>query len=188
MSAVTVPLGDAVSLGGLALGVADGRGVGRGDAVAVEIGEAASGAVAATVTEVCTASDLDCLREAWLNPPEWTREDVLCFPGSMHGPWAKFVRDPNAKGVGTVRYVRRLPADAKAVAALGKRTLTRLYNDNPTWLQEAHRALDAAVFAAYGWPIDLDDEALLGRLLALNAAQAAAGQQSLRVRRRVKAR
>jgi hypothetical protein len=28
--------------------------------------------------------------------------------------------------------------------------------------------LDAAVFVAYGWPVDLDDAAILARLLALN--------------------
>lgn len=36
----------------------------------------------------------------------------------------------------------------------------------------AHRRLDAAVFAAYGWPADLDDEAILERLLALNLERA----------------
>jgi hypothetical protein len=36
-------------------------------------------------------------------------------------------------------------------AELKKRTLTNLYNANPTWLQLAHRALDRAVLAAYGW-------------------------------------
>ncbi len=33
------------------------------------------------------------------------------------------------------------------------RTLTNLYNARPTWLDNAHRKLDEAVFAAYGWPI-----------------------------------
>jgi hypothetical protein len=51
---------------------------------------------------------------------------------------------------------------------LEKRTLTNLYNERPTWLEHAHAALDAAVFAAYGWPVDLPDEEILGRLLALN--------------------
>jgi len=32
------------------------------------------------------------------------------------------------------------------------RTLTNLYNNLPTWLVDAHRKLDEAVFAAYGWP------------------------------------
>ena len=48
------------------------------------------------------------------------------------------------------------------------RTLTNLYNARPTWLDLAHRRLDAAVLAAYGWPADLGGEALLARLLALN--------------------
>ncbi len=42
----------------------------------------------------------------------------------------------------------------------------------PAWLQHAHAALDAAVFAAYGWPADLTDEEVLGRLLDLNRARA----------------
>ncbi|PDW01946.1 class I SAM-dependent DNA methyltransferase [Candidatus Viridilinea mediisalina] len=48
------------------------------------------------------------------------------------------------------------------------RTLTKLYNQRPAWLTNAHRDLDAAVLAAYGWPSDLSDEELLARLLALN--------------------
>ena len=52
------------------------------------------------------------------------------------------------------------------------RTLTRLYNDRPTWLDLAHRALDGAVAAAYGWPADLTDDAILERLLALNLERA----------------
>jgi type II restriction/modification system DNA methylase subunit YeeA len=51
---------------------------------------------------------------------------------------------------------------------LKKRTLTNLYNERPTWLANAHRKLDQAVFAAYGWPADLDDAEVLSRLLALN--------------------
>ena len=51
---------------------------------------------------------------------------------------------------------------------LKKRTLTNLYNENPTWLQNAHRKLDEAVFAAYGWPSNLSDDEILARLLELN--------------------
>ncbi|MGV0974517.1 MAG: class I SAM-dependent DNA methyltransferase [Azonexus sp.] len=51
---------------------------------------------------------------------------------------------------------------------LKKRTLTNLYNARPTWLDNAHRNLDTAVFAAYGWPADLSDDEILSRLLALN--------------------
>jgi hypothetical protein len=59
------------------------------------------------------------------------------------------------------------PPDASA-AELKKRTLTNLYNENPTWLQDAHRELDDAVFAAYGWPKNLSDQDILTRLLQLN--------------------
>jgi type II restriction/modification system DNA methylase subunit YeeA len=58
-------------------------------------------------------------------------------------------------------------------AELKKRTLTNLYNARPSWLAEAHRKLDAAVFAAYGWPVTLTDAELLERLLALNHERAA---------------
>ena len=51
---------------------------------------------------------------------------------------------------------------------LKKRTLTNLYNDRPTWLDLLHNKLDEAVFAAYGWPPDLDEQEILERLLALN--------------------
>jgi len=62
------------------------------------------------------------------------------------------------------------PAGATPVD-LAKRTLTNLYNDPPTWLGGLHRALDAAVLAAYGWPAALPDSELLERLLALNGAR-----------------
>jgi type II restriction/modification system DNA methylase subunit YeeA len=60
-------------------------------------------------------------------------------------------------------------------AELKKRTLTNLYNQRPQWLEDAHRALDKAVLAAYGWPEDLSDAEILERLLALNRERAGAG-------------
>ena len=65
------------------------------------------------------------------------------------------------------------PPDAPA-AELKKRTLTNLYNENPTWLQNAHRELDQAVLAAYGWPADISDQDILARLLQLNAERSSA--------------
>jgi hypothetical protein len=56
----------------------------------------------------------------------------------------------------------------EAGRGLGKRTLTNLYNQRPTWLELAHKRLDDAVFAAYGWENTLSDEEILERLLALN--------------------
>ena len=72
---------------------------------------------------------------------------------------------------------RILPVDDKAAAILKKRTLTNLYNERPAWLDNAHRDLDAAVAAAYGWPADLTDEQILERLFKLNQTRAAKSQE-----------
>jgi hypothetical protein len=52
--------------------------------------------------------------------------------------------------------------------------LTKLYNQRPAWLDHAHRRLDEAVFAAYGWPADLTDDEILANLLELNLGRAPA--------------
>ncbi len=117
------------------------------------------------------AKTLDDLRNNWLNPPEWVRQEVLEFPGSADGPWKRFVVDTNERGIGTVRYPR-LVAKAEHAAELKKRTLTALYNARPAWLDNAHKKLDEVVLAAYGWPADVSDDALLANLLALNLSRA----------------
>lgn len=99
------------------------------------------------------AAGLVRLRDAWLNPPEWVKRVPEVVPGYPD---------------------RLLPVDDKAAAELKKRTLTNLYNQRPTWLANAHRALDEAVAAAYGWPADLSDDEVLARLFALNRERAAA--------------
>ena len=114
------------------------------------------------------AKELDELRSNWLNPPEWVREEVLEFPGSVDGPWARYVHDPDARGIGIVRYPRLVPRDAECAANLKARTLTNLYNQRPTWLALAHEKLDASVFSAYGWNPAMSDDQLLESLLALN--------------------
>lgn len=119
------------------------------------------------------AAELDRLRRAWLNPPEWTKEEVLEFPGSVDGPWKRFVHEPDARGIGTVLWPRIVAKDDECAKKLAKRTLTNLYNERPAWLDLAHKRLDEAVFAAYGWPPDLTDEQILERLLALNLERAA---------------
>ena len=58
---------------------------------------------------------------------------------------------------------------------LAHRTLTNLYNQNPTWLVDAHAHLDDAVLDSYGWPNDIGDEELLRRLLELNLRRADEG-------------
>jgi type II restriction/modification system DNA methylase subunit YeeA len=56
-------------------------------------------------------------------------------------------------------------------ALLRGRTLTNLYNERPTWLDNAHERLDQAVHAAYGWPYPLRDEEILERLIDLNLSR-----------------
>jgi hypothetical protein len=80
------------------------------------------------------------------------------------------VTAPDAEGIGTVTHTWLVPIDDDAAEALESRTLTRLYNDPPAWLVDAHRALDEAVFAAYGWSPSLTDDEILAALLALNLA------------------
>ncbi len=111
------------------------------------------------------AKRLNDLREAWLNPPEWTRR----------------VPEVTPLGMATSPYPDRiLPRDNLSEAdlkALQKRTLTNLYNQRPSWLVMAHQQLDAAVAAAYGWADyspEMPDADILARLLALNHERSAA--------------
>ena len=127
------------------------------------------------------------MRERWLNPPEWTVERVLEFPGSIGGPWDHYIdksKIENAKSqIGLVRYPRLEPRDAECAAKLKKRTLTNLYNERPAWLDLAHKKLDAAVAAAYGWPADLSDEQILEKLLALNLERANEEEKSAKAKK-----
>jgi type II restriction/modification system DNA methylase subunit YeeA len=131
------------------------------------------------------AKELNDLRERWLNPPEWTAEKILEFPGSVNGPWSRYIVASTINpqlSTALVRYPRLEPRDADCAARLKKRTLTNLYNERPTWLDLAHKKLDAAVAAAYGWPADLSDEQILERLLALNLERAAEEQTASKVK------
>ena len=68
---------------------------------------------------------------------------------------------------------RIVPASTEAGLQMSTLTLTNLYNSRPAWLTNAHKALDEAVAAAYGWSADLTDEQILEKLLALNLERAA---------------
>ncbi|MBN1425734.1 class I SAM-dependent DNA methyltransferase [Candidatus Fermentibacteria bacterium] len=132
------------------------------------------------LTEIASsARELNDLRENWLNPPEWTRTEILEFPGTVGGPWDRYI-DPatvEERGtfkIGTVRYPRLVPRDADCAARLKQRTLTKLYNERPAWLANCHQRLDAAVAAAYGWSPDISDDEILERLLELNLERSAA--------------
>lgn len=93
------------------------------------------------------------LREKWLNPPEWVHQEPEVVPGYPD---------------------RMVPANEHAARELKKRTLTNLYNMKPQWLVKAHRKLDEAVAAVYGWDAEISDEEVLRRLLELNQRRAVA--------------
>jgi type II restriction/modification system DNA methylase subunit YeeA len=122
------------------------------------------------------AKELNELRENWLNPPEWTRTEILEFSGTVGGPWNRYIDpatviDRGELKVGTVRYPRLVPRDAECATNLKERTLTKLYNERPAWLAACHAKLDAAVATAYGWSPDISDDQILERLLELNLKQ-----------------
>jgi hypothetical protein len=109
------------------------------------------GAVRAAV-EVASQR-LNELRENWLNPPAW----IQCLAEIDQ------------------RFPPRLAPKIGHETDLKARTLTNLYNERPTWLEQAHRDLDAAVAKAYGWKDyapTLSDGQILVRLLKLNLARA----------------
>ena len=110
------------------------------------------------------AKRLNDLREAWLNPPEWTHKVKEVTPlGMDHSPYPD--------------RIEPLPGISEEdLKALQKRTLTNLYNQRPAWLTMAHQQLDAAVAAAYGWAdyaTGMPDDEILKRLLALNLERSA---------------
>jgi len=98
-----------------------------------------------------SAKRLNELRNNWLNPPAL----VMRMPEVVEG------------------YPDRiLPRDETAAQVLKTRTLTNLYNERPTWLENAHRNLDEAVADAYGWKADISEDEMLTKLLALNLERA----------------
>ncbi len=75
----------------------------------------------------------------------WHRKNSLSGPFAINYVQRRMVKEPN--------------------------TLTNLYNRYPDWLKNDHYALNRAVFDAYGWPEDPDDDTILERLLELNLSR-----------------
>lgn len=108
------------------------------------------------------ARHLDRLRNAWLTPPDLVRVEAEVVAGYPD---------------------RTLAKNAAAQKLLAKRTLTNLYNQRPQWLLDAHRELDEAVAAAYGWSVDISDEEAVANLLTLNLERPAAERLGKRMPR-----
>ena len=129
-----------------------------GDAAVIPAG--LSGDVRTAAEKIAIAAKrLNDLRESWLNPPEWTQRVPEVIP----------------LGMDASPYPDRILPKNGHEKELAERTLTKLYNQRPAWLDAAHKMLDAAVAAAYGWTdysADMPDEEILKRLLALNLERA----------------
>ena len=63
--------------------------------------------------------------------------------------------------------------DPERASEFKKRTLANLYGKKPAWLVGLHKALDAAVANAYGWPADISEDDAIARLFDLNRTRAA---------------
>jgi hypothetical protein len=114
----------------------------------------------ANATAIATAAKrLNDLRENWLNPKEWTDR----------------VPEVTPLGMDKSPYPDRILPKLGHEKDLAERTLTKLYNQRPAWLDAAHKALDLAVAHAYGWSdytATMPDGEILKRLLALNLERA----------------
>ncbi len=117
------------------------------------------------------------------NDPRYTH--TLCF-NTFPFPWPLNTSDADlndaqrahraaiaaaAKTLDERREAWLNPAGVNPVL-LQDRTMTGLYNRRPAWLDDAHEALDDAVFSAYGWRTDMSDEDILTALLKLNRERA----------------
>ena len=126
-------------------------------------------------------------RDAWLNPPPPAKGtldvayDRLIKARTLTNLYNGLVYyratrpDRSARAISSGTSLERRPVRSHVPfdrAALDKETRKSVSPAEIQELDDIHRALDSAVFRAYGWPDDLSDEAILERLLALNLARA----------------
>ena len=91
------------------------------------------------------------------------------FPLPHPTPAQKTAISNAAKHLDSLRLSRLNPTPGSiGDSELSRLTLTNLYNDRPRWLRDAHKRLDKAVAAAYGWPKNLADGEIIAQLLELN--------------------
>lgn len=122
------------------------------DGMSPHVAPGAACALATAPAIEAAAARLNALRTAWMYP-----SNLIARIPEVHSGFPD----------------RLSPRDEEAARLLARRTLTALYNERPDWLIEAHRALDEAVAAAYGWPNDISDDEALRLLLELNLARSA---------------
>lgn len=113
------------------------------------------------------------------NDPRYTPRttfETFPFPGTV----LSAVREPTTEIVAVETAARMLeklceawlnPTAAENGEATQRRSRTALYNSRPTWLCDAHQALDEAVAHLYGVDPRLEDDDILEVLLNMNIEQ-----------------
>ncbi len=127
------------------------------------------------------ARALAAWRDEWLNPPPPAKGtldvayDRLIKVRTLTNLYNGLVyfRETRQDLRGFGKPLRSEPFDR---AAFDKETRKSVSPAEIQELDDIHRALDAAVLRAYGWPEDLSDEAILERLLELNKIRATSDQ------------
>jgi type II restriction/modification system DNA methylase subunit YeeA len=92
-------------------------------------------------------------------------------PSEVQDPQVAAIADAARELVG-LRDAWLNPPNARE-EELKDRTLTKLYNNRPAWLENLHKTLDRAVFTAYGWTYPLSRDEIIRHLLELNRERAA---------------
>ncbi len=131
-------------------------------------GEVGSGGEEARLVEEIgrRARDLTTWRDAWLNPPPPAK-------GTLDVAYDRLIKARTLTNLyNGLAYYRAHRGPAFERAAFDKETRKSAAPEEIRELDDIHRALDAAVARAYGWPDGLSDEAVLERLLALNLERA----------------
>ena len=116
------------------------------------------------------ARELVAWRAAWLNPPPPAK-------GTLDVAYDRLIKARTLTNLynGLV-YYRDHKGTAFDRAAFDKETRGGVSREEIRELDDIHRALDAAVLRAYGWPDGLSDEAILERLLDLNLMRGRRGE------------
>jgi hypothetical protein len=118
-----------------------------------------------------SAERLNVCRTEWLYPERLIKRQHVKFCALKDGPWQHYSLGEFGLSFISVDYPLIRPMNSVAEKILSKRTVTGLYNDNPTWLQEAHRELDDLVLKAYGWNSSVSDEEIISGLRLLNTGK-----------------
>ena len=118
-----------------------------------------------------SAARLNTLRNEWLYPERLIKRQHIQFCALKDGPWQHYSIGEFGLSFIKVDYPLIRPMNSVAESILSKRTVTGLYNKNPSWLQEAHKELDVLVLEAYGWNEDVADEEIISGLRLLNTGK-----------------